>query len=303
MAALVPLLVLASTGFEVDPHRLSTEIGFNASGFEESLSAAVPLGLPASVMIGGSAWVRLYLGDGVIDDEHPLSLQPFLQRASTLTFEAGAAHRSNLVLDDVGTLSGRLNLYLTPLFALTAEANGALFSSSGIGGHELNPSGSLGAGLRLLDELRIDLAYELAPSVMGLVGQAQDTVFFHGFGTLSASLFWVLGERASIDLGGRALDRGAGLSGGVSVYFGKMIVGHAGGDYVHGAIYVDSGLVVSRFSANAELTAWFTPTLGAAIRYQPTWTTDIFVGNRGFPPPQSATQLEHFVNGSVWVRF
>jgi hypothetical protein len=68
----------------------STAVSYNAISY--GVGAVLPAPSNAHMVSGGGQLgATIYLGDPVVDDSAPLSLQPFLQRRSTATVSGGGS--------------------------------------------------------------------------------------------------------------------------------------------------------------------------------------------------------------------
>ena len=220
----------------------------------------------------GSAGGTLYVGAPIVDDDAPLSLQPFLQRASTLSLTAsvgGGTFRYDAG-GEVKNLNGGAGIGAN-VFATRALAITAGFSAFGSGYPALPGSktttllaGSLGLGVRGdLGTLawRIDGRYAFTPFHDG-------TRWLTTWGSVTFGLRAAFARRVLIDLGGTVSASGGGAAVDLYVHFGKRFALFVGAAASHGE-FVDTHRGYTAVSGNAGFSWWLTDTVGVSLSAGP----------------------------------
>jgi hypothetical protein len=238
---------------------------------------------------GAELDVDLFVRKRLIDDDAPYSLQPFLQRASTVFFGAGGAgfqgdydgSSSPLSRGKSGGFNAGFYVHLKPWLALGGSFDFNAFHNSYDGydepprdGYSLR--GHVDLGFRWRD-LRFDVGY-------GVTGERMNqswlpTLWY----SLDASVLAVIKRRVALRGSASVLPRGAG--GSLSVegfvnrelsFFGSFF----GGRYS----YIDDGIAAWYAGGSVGVTKWAARHAGISFSYQPEW--------RGDRNPSS--QLSHF---------
>jgi hypothetical protein len=223
----------------------------------------------------GTFELRRYLSP-VVDDDAPRSLQPFLQRASSIfftmnvsgfvtqlspvsSFGASATRSDTQFGPGVG-----VDIYVTPLFALTGGLGysyDALHDDLAmLDQHAHGFFARGGFGFRVKDA-RFDVQYAFqALDVDGAWAPLR-------WGTLTGTAFIVIDRRAALKFWGEALESGGG--GGLEVdYYPLQSLGLFAGAYgARGKLYNDDTMV-NRFRAWAGFSYWFTARVRAGLEYE-----------------------------------
>jgi hypothetical protein len=165
----------------------------------------------------------IWFSHPLADDGTPLSLQPFLQRASSIGISAIAGAYSTSDPTWPGTATSQwagfslaVDRYLTPELALTGEAGvesqafGSPIPGTATPGLVL-PWLSAGAGLRIQDT-RVDLAWRFSPVVSGGAIDARAPGFF------SLSLQSVIGQQLLLAGSVRTRASGGGAAASFNYY-------------------------------------------------------------------------------------
>ncbi len=248
-------------------------------------------------------FVRRFLRP-VVDDDAPRTLQPFLQRASTIfadvtaggftTTEAGV--NGSRVDWNVGAGLGA-DVYVTKYFALTAalsfdfdelqDSIGASFATIDKT-NSLSPGG--GVGFRIGDA-RIDLSY------VGLV-QTSSGPTAGNWGTIALSGQAVLARNLLLQLTLSAFHAGAGVSGSAEYFFTKDLGVFLGGLGLVGEHYED-GTEHDDYGLNAGVGFWPVSRLRLVAEYELTGRTDAYPG---LPSIDNLHELDNTAHVSALVR-
>jgi len=245
--------------------------------------------------------ITLYPSRPLQDDGAPLTLQPFLQRLSTVSVTIGAGGNGSSDSNRYGLGTVAADIYLRPWFILGASLAFRLDGDSTVteiyGTNPLNPFmqiplGSvlvtsavsqvvprLDLGLRFGD-VRIDLAY--APDLEWMGPSMVGTKLLRVYLDLRA----VFARRYDLALGARALDGGGGGRVYLAGYVTDRLGLFASVDAQHGAIYNNTSANFDAASANAGVSYWFTRRVGGSASYQLNWSHQAGA-------PDGAFTLEH----------
>ena len=235
----------------------------------------------------------------VVDNDAPRSLQPFLQRTSSVygdVFGGGFVTRhgngaftrtDSLVGADAGA-----DVYLTRHLALTGGiryAYDVLHDDVLVRkGHSF--SGSAGVGARIGDA-RIDASY-------GFGAYNFDGSFVKpGWGSVGLSAYLLLAESFAITLSGHVNDRGGGGGLNLGLYATKdfgVFAGFSGATFT----YTDSDVRSNRYNGSAGFSYWATP----ALRFY--WSYVLGVNSSPSQPLQEIErrEIEHALSASVVAR-
>jgi hypothetical protein len=220
----------------------------------------------------------------VVDDSAPRSLQPFLQRASTVsasftvagngeavTEPSAIAGGKRVVVENVSDVSFNpnvgFNIYALRWLAFTGGfgygADRAIQPRETI--HHFNPR--IGIGARMA-ETRLDASYSY---------DGYDTVFpfgggshlqSGGWGTLSLDLETVIARRVALRLGGKAFVHGEGGSGSIEYYFTKNFGISAGGFGYAGIVDLDAKVIRNAYGLTLGADVWVLRRARLALDYE-----------------------------------
>jgi hypothetical protein len=217
----------------------------------------------------------------VVDDDSPLSLQPFLQRLSTINLGAGGgatvpAQQSVVPPNQRvhATAYGDADVYLNRVLAIAAgmslnwyEDTMPTVTMAGIvsgGVLQLRPFASV--GLRFAD-LRVNFGW-LVSATRAIGGDWLDP--FYGSVFVDGKL--VVARRVAVNLGVTVLRGGATTSAGAAFYFGRrfdLFASMFGGlSEEPGNLGIGQRRVVS-IGGSLGITAWQSRFFGGSLSYQP----------------------------------
>ena len=234
--------------------------------------------------------------DPVTDDATPIALQPYLQRASTLSLRAAGAY-----LDSQERLTGALDvladLYLSDYLVLTATAGATELTSPRT---RSLPAGSkilvtpfraaAGVAFRLGD-LRIDVGYRYAPAAstvpaFDLFQRLPEGAPLRGGGGAVLGLRAVLVERIDVRLGMEVSfagdvygefrcdyypSRRMGLLWGIDFQHGPSVLYDASTNFGPMPLPRESPEIWDRFGARFGLSWWWTRRVGITGSYAAQW--------------------------------
>jgi hypothetical protein len=209
----------------------------------------------------GSGQVGMtYFLEPVSDDGAPRSLQPFLQRASTVVVSLGAGH---FVTHNPGAgvdrtdwsaaVSQGADLYLTRMWALSLGFTYAYDVLQDVGVDQATHAftGSAGVGLRAGD-VRLDAGYALTAF------RSEGAFAPLRWGSLRLSAFAVMARRLSVSLSGTALT--GGVQGSASLaYYPTQDLAIFGGVSLGRADFYRNDLVDRRYAGDVGLSFWVSP--------------------------------------------
>ena len=241
-----------------------------------------------------------WYSDRLVDDGSPLSLQPFLQRVSTLGAELSGGGFSTSdpgwprsYTADWVSAAAAVDQYLDRKFAIAATASVERFETSGPVAGALNPTYvlpviSAGPGLRLRDT-RIDVGYRYAPVVRDGDWDSR------GWGRVYAAVDSLIARTVLLSIDTSTLPSGARASAGFNYYYTPRF--QLGGSFSveSGRIYFNDEGVHTRLSPQAETSWWFTPRLRALASYR-------FVHTTGDPGNATFAIDEHRITAALSVR-
>jgi hypothetical protein len=235
----------------------------------------------------------------VVDSAAPRSLQPFLQRTSTIYasvsgggflthYGDGAFTRKDSY---VGASVGA-DVYVTRHLALTGELGytyDALHDGSGVNkGHSF--SATPGIGVRLGD-VRIDATYGFdAYDVDGAFQKLR-------WGAVALSAYFLLAESFALTLGGHVTDGGGGGRIDLGFYTSKdvgVFAGFAGTTFV----YSTTGVRTNNYAGSLGLSYWITP----GLRVNPTYVLSRNSSPAEPPRALSSDEIEHALSLDLLAR-
>jgi len=222
----------------------------------------------------GAASVTLsgFLHHRLVEDDAPLSLQPYLQRAGAIegsfSYDHFVTERGELSGPyRVDTVGGGVSLaYPGGLFSLWVSAS--FFHVQDGGGNTgwqsivwLLPRLEIGPGIRI-DATRMTLGYTYAPTI------TDGSYDGRGWGQLYLRISTVLAERVYLSVVGEFI-----LSGGrggleVAVFPSRSVGITATFEYAEGAIYYWARNVFRQWQPSAGLSWWVTPSVGLGLEYR-----------------------------------
>ena len=225
----------------------------------------------------------------LLNDDAPRSLQPFLQRASSMTLSlSGSGIQTQVspspgVLPSYGTVGATFSVdtYVAGFVALAGSLGlqPAWAQSAGFGG---TPSSltlavpmSTSVGLRANDT-RIDAGYALSPSV-GTYSPSWNTGFqYAGF------LAWRTVIHRFVRLSGSAglIPAGARLNVAIGVYTSRLFGITAGLGYRRGLLATSDMTAQDRLDADIGFTRWLTETVGLNVTFTMLWTAGRTLDNQ-----------------------
>ena len=236
---------------------------------------------------GSGNTTRTYAGVGSVsissflhrlrDDETPLSLQPYLQRAGALT---GSFSLSGFSTESPGfqapyqgvNLGGKVSLDAYPgeLFTLWTAASFAYAHAQGAdlantGTEWLLPRVELGPGVRI-DDTRVTVGYIYAPTI------TDGSYDGRGWGQLYVRITTVIARRLYLSALGELI-----LSGGrgrldLAVFPSRVLGVGAAFEYADGALHYDSRAVYRQWESSASLSWWLAWWLALGMEYRFTHT-------------------------------
>jgi hypothetical protein len=269
------------------------------------------VGLPSSNgnRAGGTFEVTHFF-DPVVDDGAPRSLQPFLQRASTVNggFEAGGFITRNPFAGSGGVPSNAtdrtdksfgvalgVDAYVTRWLALTAGLGYTYDVLHDVGTDDATHgfTGAAGVGFRVADA-RFDVSYSFAADKMN------GSFTSLRWGTLQASAYVVFARRFTLSAFGNAIERG-GTGGGELGWYATQNLGFfLGGSGERGVLFTNDA-IANQFTADASLSCWVVPRVQLSAAYTFTYTADPdHVADR---MPDGYDQIEQAVTIGAALRF
>ncbi len=296
---LLPLLLAAA--LEADPAatppsaettRFALAVEGNAAVQSDTYGNAANDSNANGQRAGGNLDFTFYLGHPLVDDDAPRSLQPFLQRTSTLALHGGGLYehvdyslRANggayrqdytdesiatrvFILDNVALLGSLGVNYLhdarVPDVALPTSRN------------VLEPEGSIGVDVRSGDS-SLALSWQLVgvhqESTQIPAGAWRD-VFWP---RLSLAGRTVLGHQYDLTASIVAIPDGIEARAGLGIYPTKDLGFSAALEVDHGQIYLDNATDYDRVFGNLGVSYWILPRVNAGLTYTPTrvsWATN-----------------------------
>jgi len=221
----------------------------------------------------GSLTLEGYLHHRLLDDEAPLSLQPYLQRAGSIEASFAA---SGFSTDAPGfaepfhgtSFGGELSVdaYTGQVLTLYGSASFSRDKTGGgfagfPGSEYLLPRVTFGPGLRFGDT-RITVGYTWAPTIQ------DGTYDGRGFGEAYLRITSVLARRFFLTLLGEIILSGGLGSIDVALFPWRTFGFTAGFEFAQGAIFYDTRRVYRRWQASGGLNWWITPRAGLGLEYR-----------------------------------
>jgi hypothetical protein len=260
-------LLLAPTG-ATSLVELSAGVDFN------SASVVSPILGGDGTMLGGSAGAGLTLfGHRVVDDDAPLSLQPYLQYAATFHVDGGGGG-FRFSRDAGSTLPGNDSTNGYADVSASGYLDRTIYGALSFGVRDRSDSVNnlttlslpltLSGGVRFGD-VRLAIGWGIAPTRYG------DDVFKVPFwGGAYAQVYAVVHRRLSLDATVAVIDGGASASGGAWIYLMRRF---SVGVSVHGSHghNGDLGFTSDHAGADVGFTAWTGPRFAIAIDYSFDW--------------------------------
>jgi hypothetical protein len=204
-----------------------------------------------------------WYGQRLADDGAPLSMQPFLQRASLVeVFASGGAFSTSVPgasrnYTGVGLSAGAaVGHYLNNMFGLTASASLQRSSTTGPGFFSepdyVTPSLSVGTTLRFGDTA-IGLSGRYAPVFA-------DGTLLH---TRTATMFGLSVESAlarviSLELDTRTLPSGGSAAGSITFHYTPRLGFSGSLAFARGQIFVDSTTIFWQLAPHVDVSYWLT---------------------------------------------
>src|SRR5256885_1983450 len=240
--------------------------------FSTSLEGATWSTLGRTSRSGAAELSMTWYAERIVDDGAPISLLPYLQRASTIHLSAAGA---GFTTTDPGWPSGfdgntltataSVNRYLEHWLAMTASASIARSATTGPFPTTPSPSyvlprASMGAALRWRD-MRIDAGYRWAPTIRDGNYDAR------GWGRAFLGVESAVERALFLDLQTTTLPSGAEVQGSFNYYYTPRF--QLGGSlaFSRGQIYFNETGIYSRIVPGGDLSWWFTPRLRALAAY------------------------------------
>jgi len=268
----------------------------------------IPLSVGASSgrTVGGGAQLGLTVfGIRIIDDESPVTLQPFVQRVSSYSlFGGGQASGylndgSYVTSDYGGSVDAAANIYLHRNLVLKAGF-GVAQSSAGGTTRSLSLPTKLGFGVRFYDT-EIAVIYRIAP-----VGQPD----YYGvmswyvpfWGQVEVNAFVLVGRRVSLEASLTTQPQGASAGGRVTGYLGRRFSLSA---ELHGGLsrYSNDRNFVQWVGGEVGALFWTRQQVGLGLRYAPEWLSAVS-GSQVINVPPESTNLPYqsisLVTHTLW---
>jgi len=222
---------------------------------------------------GASVSFSGFLHHPLAEDDAPLSLQPYLQRAGAIegsfSYDHDVTDRAELSGPyRVDTVGGGVSLDAYPgeLFSLWVSAS--FFHVQDGGGNTgwqstvwLLPRVEIGPGVRI-DATRLTLGYTYAPTI------TDGSYDNRGLGQLYLRITTVLAERVNLSVLGELVLSGGRASLELGAFPSRSFGLNGTFQYAEGAIYYWSHLVFREWQGSAGLSWWMTPTVNLGLEYR-----------------------------------
>ena len=258
------ILVLAALGADPGPWGEAQLSGAGAYG--SGTSGHTETGF-------GSASIVAFVHHRLRDDDAPLSLQPYLQRAGafggSFSFSGFSTESPNYQEPYHGTTSGGMlsaDAYPGEIFALWASAS--FFRSQAGGGYFGNPGtewllprAEIGPGVRI-DDTRVTVGYTYAPTI------TDGSYDGRGLGQLYLRITTVIARRLYLSALGELILSGGRARLELGVFPSRVLGLGAAVEYSEGAIYFDSRDVYRQWQPSASLSWWITRWLDLGLEYR-----------------------------------
>jgi hypothetical protein len=255
-----------------------------------------------SIQGGGALAATMYLGDGVVDDDSPLTLQPFLQRRSAASLSGGGSGFDlwarwwdrHGAAGNVGLAIGgypQRNVYLTASFGARYQTwrdsdwTGAPYPDKTV----WDLPASVGAGVRVHDVL-VMAGWSVDPT-RG-TNSTKFSVPFWGGAYVSGRA--VLNRRTDLDASVAVANKGARASLGVERFFGRRLgvwLSLAGG-HAHDT---DGNAPLDTLGGTVGVAYWFTRQVRGTCSYSPEWLRS--------GEPDAYSHVSHGVSFGLTARF
>jgi hypothetical protein len=221
----------------------------------------------------GTVAVDAYLHHRLVEDDAPLSLQPFLQRTGSIegSFSGSgfSTDRPGFVEPFHGTSFGgsfAIDGYTGEVLALYGSASFFRATTGGgfagaPGAEYLLPSVTVAPGLRFGDT-RINVGYTWAPTIH------DGTYDGRGFGEVYLRINSVIARRVLLSLLGEVILSGGLGSVALAVFPSRMIGISAAVEFAQGAIFYDSRNVYARWQPSAAVSWWITSRVSLGLEYR-----------------------------------
>jgi hypothetical protein len=252
----------------------------------------------------GTLGVTHYL-QPLVDDGAPRSLEPYLQRTSTLSFSASAGawgtSQTNPTAfnfgDTYGGASAGFNVYATPVLAFT----GSFAYGYDVAHADMTPdqashsfTGTGGIGLRFGDT-RIDGVYAFSAR------DTEGTFSPLRWGTATLSVTTVIGRRFYMYGWGQALQSGGGGGLTLELHPHRDLDLYIEGYGKRGEIFSNDAVIADRFGADGGIGYWVAPSVRLQAEYDFAYT-ERDAQTIGQLDYYAYTQLSNGVTLSVAVR-
>jgi hypothetical protein len=290
LTTLATALALSAPPPDAGPATARAQLNFSASVGGTLLVPALPAPDSAQIVTGsGGLSAHIFLRP-VLQDEAPLSLQPFLQRVSTLSLSAGSSGFSSTFVQPWSRESVRRVIggwasadglvYLTPSFLLSAGLGFTYVHvsdtqtpawrgspSSTVSAYRMYLPVGVGLGARFGDVL-LQLAYSIEP--LSVQGGPWSVPFWGG---ASASVRAVLWRETDLSVRVSVIKGGAAASSSITSYQTRNLGLFASVFYAHGILYSDETRPQNRAGGDLGGLCWFSDRMGAQLSFGVTWTS------------------------------
>lgn len=204
----------------------------------------------------------------VVDDGAPRSLQPFLQRAGSLSLSVGGrgfvtrnAFRLQNRTDAALSAGVSCNVYVARFLALTGGLGYGYDTLHDVqlSNRTHSVAASAGLGLRL-DDVRFDVAYSFAAAT------TNGTFVPLRWGSLALGLYIVLARRLTLNFHGSVTPDGGTGGLDLGLYLTRALGLFLGGS--GGSVHFLSGVTGSQYGGNAGLSYWVSSAARLSAYYQ-----------------------------------
>jgi hypothetical protein len=233
----------------------------------------------------GNGDVTLYLREPLVDDDSPLSIQPFLQRTSVLSLDAGgqylgsnysAAANGGSYTQGYAPVSASTRAFVTDSIALLGGVgvdylHDRRAPAVGIGSTRdiWEPWGSIGVDARHGDA-GLSLQWQFVDVDQTVGGQRTWRSVFWPRLSLAGRL--VLDRRYDVTASATIIPDGVEGRVGFAAYPTKELGLSVFVQVDHGQIFWDSGTHYDRVYGGPAVSYWFSPRTALSLSYSPTWT-------------------------------
>lgn len=221
----------------------------------------------------GSASISAFLHHRLRDDDAPLSLQPYLQRAGAIggsfSVSGSSTESPNYLQPYKGTtIGGEFSLDAYPGEMFTLWASASFFRSQTSGGYPQSPSielllprAEIGPGVRI-DATRVTVGYTYAPTIIN------GTYDGRGLGQLYLRITTVIVRRFYLSALGELILSGGRARLDLEVFPWRALGLGATVEYAEGAIYSDSHEVYRQWQPSASVSWWLSRWFGLGLEYR-----------------------------------